>query len=206
MLLQDMYLKEFIKATASNQPVPGGGSVSAYCASIGVALAQMVASLTAGKKGYENVSQQMLDYIPILEQLQDQFLNDIDRDSDSFDAVMQAFKLPKESEQDKQIRRASIQEATKNAALVPMQLAEKIASLFPICEFIATNGNKNALSDICVATMLLRTGLLGALYNVRINLTSLPQSPFTESMYGKVAQLEEYAIAQEKNILSQVKI
>lgn len=204
MQFKNQTLEQFALDTSSNSPVPGGGSVSALCASLSVALAQMVARLTIGKKNYEAVSDKMSAIVVTMSELQSDFLEAIDKDANSFDAVMKAFKLPKESQEEKDYRRSEIIKATKYAAEIPLSLAEKCSTVFDDFNFVAENGNKNALSDIAVAAMLIRTAILGALYNVKINLNSLPDDEYKEKMKLKVSALEEMAEGKEKEILSKI--
>lgn len=204
MLLQDMTLKEFLQTTSSSSPVPGGGSVAALCASLSSALAAMVTALTVGKKNYESVSEQMQAVGGKMNKLQEKFVDAIDKDSDAFNKVMASFKLPKDTDEQKAFRRAKINEATQFAATVPLRLAEDCALLFDDFAYIAKNGNKNALSDIAVATMLLRTAILSALCNTKINLSSLPEGDYKTVTSNRVEQLEVLANQKEKEILSYI--
>lgn len=201
-MLYDLSLSDFIAKTASSDPVPGGGSVSAMCGSLSAALAKMVAGLTVGKKNYLAVSDQMQKVVDEMPAYIESLKEAIQEDSNSFDGVMAAFKLPKETEEDKAKRRKAIDDATVIAAKVPLKTAETVAQLFPTLEFVAANGNKNAMSDIAVATMLARTAVFGALYNVRINLAGLPDSDFKTETHQKVNALHETAETKEKHILS----
>lgn len=206
MLLQEQSIKDFVALTASDAPVPGGGSVAALCAAISSALTQMVAGLTVGKKGYESAQEKMSDIIREMPKYQKEFLEGIDRDSEAFDLVMNAFRMPKTTDEEKAIRRAKINEATKCAAEVPMNLARKAVRLLPVCEYVAQNGNKNALSDIAVATMMLRTATRGALYNVRINLASLPDSEYKTQTTDEVLKIEKEIEQREKKILASISL
>ena len=165
-MLADLTIKGFLAETAGNAPVPGGGSISALNGAIATALTEMVANLTIGKKKYAEVEGQMI--------------RDIDRDSEAYDRVFAAFKLPKETEEEKAERSRVIQDATKQAAMVPMEVAEEIASVMETIIYVAHKGNRNAVTDACVAMMTARTCVLGALLNVRINLTSIKDEARSE--------------------------
>ena len=206
MLLQDQSIKDFAALTASDAPVPGGGSVSAMCAAISSALTQMVAGLTAGKKGYETETEKMTEIVNTMPKNTAEFLDGIDRDSEAFDLVMNAFRMPKATDEEKAVRRQKINEATVYAAEVPMNLAREAVNLFPVIDYVSKNGNKNALSDIAVATMILRTAVRGALFNVRINLASLPESDYKSALSLEVIELEKQADEQEKSILSNINL
>lgn len=192
----------FIDSTAGSDPVPGGGSISALAGSISGALAHMVAQLTIGKKKYAEVEEEMKVIAEKAKELQESLLLDIDRDSDAYNVVFDAFKMPKETDEEKAARSAEIQRATKIAASVPMQVAEKSCELIGLIEAVVTKGNQNAITDGCVAMMCCRTAILGALLNVRINLGSLKDEQFVAEAKAKAERLEKIADEAEKRILS----
>jgi len=203
-MLADKNLKEFLKETASNSPVPGGGSVAALSAGLAAALAAMVANLTIGKKGYEELEEEMTVIAKEAEKYKDLFIEYIDKDSDAFNQVMDAFKLPKETEEEKEIRKNKIQEALKNAALVPLEVARTALKIMDIIEKVVVKGNKNAVTDGAVAAMMARTATLSALYNVKINLGSIKDADFVEKTQKEVRQIEEDVVELEKEILGKV--
>lgn len=203
-MLADKNLKEFLKETASNSPVPGGGSVAALSAGLAAALAAMVANLTIGKKGYEELEEEMTVIAKEAEKYKDLFIEYIDKDSDAFNQVMDAFKLPKETEEEKEIRKNKIQEALKNAALVPLEVARTALKIMDIIEKVVVKGNKNAVTDGAVAAMMARTATLSALYNVKINLGSIKDADFVEKTQKEVRQIEEDVVKLEKEILGKV--
>ena len=200
-MLVDLTIKEFLAETASNAPVPGGGSISALNGAIATALTEMVANLTIGKKKYADVEGQMTEAALIRERL----IRDIDRDSEAYDRVFAAFKLPKETEEQIVERAQAIEDATKEAAIVPMQVAEEIASVMETVIYVAHKGNRNAVTDACVAMMTARTCVLGALLNVRINLASIKDEAFVKQMKVKADHLESEAIRIETKLLDWVK-
>ena len=203
-MLADKNLKEFLKETASNSPVPGGGSVAALSAGLAAALTAMVANLTIGKKGYEELEEEMTVIAKEAEKYKDLFIEYIDKDSDAFNQVMDAFKLPKETEEEKEIRKNKIQEALKNAALVPLEVARTALKIMDIIEKVVVKGNKNAVTDGAVAAMMARTATLSALYNVKINLGSIKDADFVEKTQKEVRQIEEDVVKLEKEILGKV--
>ncbi|HHY78576.1 MAG TPA: cyclodeaminase/cyclohydrolase family protein [Clostridiales bacterium] len=203
-MLADKNLKEFLKETASNSPVPGGGSVAALSAGLAAALTAMVANLTIGKKGYEELEEEMTVIAKEAEKYKDLFIEYIDKDSDAFNQVMDAFKLPKETEEEKEIRKNKIQEALKNAALVPLEVARTALKIMDIIEKVVVKGNKNAVTDGAVAAMMARTATLSALYNVKINLGSIKDAEFVEKTQKEVRQIEEDVVRLEKEILGKV--
>lgn len=200
-MLKDLKITEFIDKTAGSDPVPGGGSISALCGAISGALTQMVAQLTIGKKKYADVEEEMKLIAQKAEGLLNELILDIDRDSDAYNMVFDAFKLPKETDEEKAKRSDAIQEATKHAALVPMEVAKKTFSLLPLIQAVVEKGNQNAITDGCVAMMCARTAVLGALLNVRINLGSLKDEAFVTNLATEAKKMEEEVQAIERKVL-----
>ena len=202
MILTDLTVKGFLAETAGQEPVPGGGSISALNGSIAAALAEMVANLTIGKKKYVEVEAEMQTIAIEAAAIQKELVLDIDRDSDAYNKVFAAFKLPKETEEEKAVRSAQIQEMTKYAASVPMEVARRVHSLLPLIEAVVAKGNQNAITDGCVAMMCARTAIIGALLNVRINLTSIKDEDFVKTHTEEANAIEADAIRREAEILA----
>lgn len=205
-MLADKTLKKFLEETASNSPVPGGGSVAALSAGLAAALTEMVANLTIGKKGYEGLEEEMEGIVKEVSGYRQRFIEDIDRDSDSFNGVMEAFKLPKATEEEKEIRKNSIETAMKNAAFVPLEVAKRALNIMSFAEKVIEKGNKNAVTDGAVAAMMARTAVLSALYNVKINLGSIKDAEFVERVGKEVERIEEKAWKVEKDLLEKVRL
>lgn len=205
-MLADKTLKKFLEETASNSPVPGGGSVAALSAGLAAALTEMVANLTIGKKGYEGLEEEMEGIVKEVSGYRQRFIEDIDRDSDSFNEVMEAFKLPKGTEEEKEIRKNSIETAMKNAAFVPLEVAKRALNVMSFAEKVIEKGNKNAVTDGAVAAMMARTAVLSALYNVKINLGSIKDAEFVERVGKEVERIEEKAWKVEKDLLEKVRL
>ncbi|MGN0035962.1 MAG: cyclodeaminase/cyclohydrolase family protein [Bacteroidaceae bacterium] len=201
----NLTLKEFLGKTAGNEPVPGGGSISALNGAIAAALAEMVANLTIGRKKYADVDTLMQTLAPRFRALQEQATRDIDRDAEAYDRVFGAFKMSKETDEEKAARREAIQRATKHAAQVPMEVARAVAALMPDIDTVGRKGNQNAVTDACVAMMCARNAVLGALLNVRINLTSLDDTEFARAMADEADRLEREALQREADLLAYVK-
>ena len=201
-MLAELTVKEFLDKVAGSDPVPGGGSVAALNGAVASALTAMVAGLTIGKKGYE---EQLMKHISRLSiRQQEVFVEYIDRDSEAYDHVFGCFKLPKSTDEEKAARSAAIQEATRFAALVPMQVARNACELMEIIADVARLGNQNAITDACVAMMAARSAVLGALLNVRINLGSLKDKTFVDELKGEADHLEQLACMREKELLEVV--
>lgn len=204
-MLTELTIKEFINKVLSNDPVPGGGSVSALNGALATSLAAMVANLTIGRKKYVEVNEIMEDLSVRFEELTRQLITDVDRDSEAYDRVFSAFKLPKETDEEKAIRSEAIQKETKYAAQVPMEVARTVHSILPMIDVVARKGNSNAVTDACVSMMCARTAILGALLNVRINLTSIKDEKFVKEMSEEADMIEQTTIAEEQKILDYVK-
>lgn len=206
MNLQNLSLKQFLEKTAGNEPVPGGGSSSALNAAIASALTEMLANLTIGKKNYADVEDLMKETASKMAENQKLFVNDIDRDADAYNLVFDAFKYPKETEEEKAFRSGKIQEAMKVAASVPMEVAERAYQMLDTIAKTVKKGNKNAVTDGCVAMMACRTGILGALLNVRINLGSIKDEAFVQELKEKCDWIEKETVGKEKELTDWVNL
>ena len=212
-MLVDLTVKEFLNKVAGSDPVPGGGSIAALNGAIASALAAMVANLTIGKKGYELHEELMRHISGVALQQKGAFVEDIDRDSEAYDKVFACFKMSKATDEEKAARSTAIQEATKFAALVPMQVARNAYELMTVImdvarlgnrNAVARLGNRNAVTDACVAMMSARSAVLGALMNVRINLGSLKDKEFVSKLQSEADELEHLACAKEKELLDEI--
>ena len=204
-MLVDLTVKGFLAETAGSAPVPGGDSISALNGAVATALAEMVANLTIGKKKYAEVEGEMQKVAAKASEARERLVDYIDKDSEAYDKVFAAFKLPKETDEQKAERSRVIQEATKYAAEVPMHVAEEAYAIMETISYVAHNGNQNAVTDGCVAMMAARTCVLGALLNVRINLSSIKDEEFVKRMADRADFLEAEAIRIEKELLDWVK-
>ena len=206
MPLVDLNLKDFMAQTASKSPVPGGGSIAALSAAISAALSEMVAHLTIGKKGYEALEEEMQDIAKDAFQYRERLIRAIDKDSDAYNDVLIAFKLPKGTDQEQTNRKQAIKEALKKAALVPLDVAREAFKVIELAGKVLKQGNKNAVTDAAVAVMMARTAALSALYNVKINLSSIKDKNFFKDVGKEVTQMESEIIKRERDLLSHVSI
>lgn len=204
-MLTELTIKEFINKVISNDPVPGGGSVSALNGALAGALAAMVANLTVGRKKYAEVNDIMIELSSRFEKMSQRLIEDVDRDSDAYNRVFAAFKLPKETDEEKIVRSEAIQRETKYAAQVPMEVARAVYEVLPMIDTVAQKGNSNAVTDACVSMMCARTAILGALLNVRINLTSIKDEAFVKAMSDEADAIEAHTILQEQALLDYAK-
>ena len=203
-MLVDLTVKEFLNKVAGSDPVPGGGSIAALNGAVASALTAMVANLTIGKKNYEEHEELMNHIASLALREKDVFIADIDRDSEAYDAVFACFKMPKATDEEKAVRSAAIQEATRHAALIPMEVARKALEVMPVIADIARLGNRNAITDACVAMMAARSAVLGALLNVRINLGVLKDKEFVLGLQAEADRIEQTACRKEKELLDAV--
>ena len=201
-MLSELKITEFLARTASSDP--GGGSVSALGAAISAALSEMVAALTIGRKGFESCEKEMMEIIQRARSLREKLTKDIDRDSDAYSQVIAAFRLPNDTEENKNRRKQAVQDGFKQAALIPLGVAKDASELLDLAEKVVDRGNKNAVTDAAVAAMMARTAILGALFNVKINLTSIKDKTFVEDVKNQVHEIESTVAQKEKNILSKI--
>ena len=206
MKLADLSIKEFLEKTASGSPVPGGGSIAALSAAIAAGLSEMVANLTIGKKGYEATEKQMKVIKKAAADYRNKLIKDIDRDSDVYNDVLAAFRLPKSYELEENFRKQAIQDAFKKASLVPLDVAKNAFKIIELADGVVKHGNKNAVTDGAVAVMMARTAVLSALYNVKINLASIKDMDFVKRIRKEVANLESEIKNKERKILSGLSI
>lgn len=182
-------LQSYFDELASNAPTPGGGNVSALCGALSASLGAMVCGLTIGKKKYLEVEAEMADLKGKLEAAQKDFFELGKKDNHAFDLVMEAFKLPKETDEQKAVRSKQIELATIGAGKVPAAVIEKCNEILPWIKAVVEKGNKNSLSDAGVAAKLISTASYGAYLNVLINCSSLMSNPDAASLLNKSEEL-----------------
>ena len=203
-MLTDLTIKDFLKKTASNSPVPGGGSIAALAGAISASLLEMVANLTIGKKGYEEFEEEMKEISIAVLEYRNKLIADIDKDSNAYDAVIAAYRLPKSNDEERDRRSGAIQETLKNAVLVPLEVAKMGLDIIKLAGNIVRDGNKNAITDGAVAAMMARTALLSALYNVKINLSSIKDEAFVNEISDQVRDMEIKIQKLEQGILAEI--
>ncbi|MCK4413900.1 MAG: glutamate formimidoyltransferase [Candidatus Eisenbacteria sp.] len=195
--LAAMSCRAFADELSSDSPAPGGGSVAALCGSLGASLAGMVAVLTQGKEGYEDQQAQLAEVATAAQGLKDEFLLDVDRDTESFNVLMAAFRMKKKTDDEKAARAEAIREATEGATRVPLGVLERSSKVLELAEIVAEKGLQSSLSDAGVGALTARACAEGAYYNVLINLQGLEASAFTAETRKQadafVAQARELA-------------
>ena len=197
-------LRSFADITASESPAPGGGSVSAYLGVLGVSLATMVANLSSHKKGWDERWKEFGDQAEQGQQLKDKLLKLVDADTESFNAIMNAFTLPKSTAEEKEIRSSAIQEATRKAIEIPLEVMKLSLESLSLIKSMANTGNPNSVSDAGVGALCARSAVMGAFLNVKINCTSYEDANFVNQIIGEGQQIEDAAIKLEQEILQVV--
>ncbi len=192
-MLIERTAKNFVMDVASDSPTPGGGSVSALVGSLGSALTSMVGHLTIDKKAYEAVpddkKKEMEEEFKKINDLTNDLLKLVDEDSTAFDDVMQAFKLPKDSDEEKKARSMAIQSGYKKALEVPLRSGETCYKVLCHQEVFAQYGNIGAITDVGVGTLLAYAALEGSLFNVTINLKSIKDEEYKAKIEKRVEEL-----------------
>ncbi len=197
-------LRSFADITASESPAPGGGSVSAYLGVLGVSLATMVANLSSHKKDWDERWKEFGDQAEQGQQLKDKLLKLVDADTESFNAIMNAFTLPKSTAEEKEIRSSAIQEATRKAIEIPLEVMKLSLESLSLIKSMANTGNPNSVSDAGVGALCARSAVIGAFLNVKINCTSYEDANFVNQIIGEGQQIEDAAIKLEQEILQVV--
>ncbi len=205
-MLADLSIKNYLAKTASGDPLPGGGSSAALNAALAAALTEMVAQLTIGRKNFESVDAEMRAVAEKASFLRLKLIREIDRDSDAYAQVLRAFQLPKATEAERVDRTRAVQEAFKQAALVPLGVARDAIAIMDLGRAVILKGNPNAASDGAAGVLAARMAARTAAYNVRINLASIRDEAFTAELRQEADRLEAEAEAKEKEVLALLKI
>lgn len=199
--LIDLNLKQYMELTASESPAPGGGSAAAYLGALGVALGTMVANLSSHKKGWDERWKEFSDHAEAGKKLQNELLQLVDEDTNAYKGIMEAFTLPKLTDEEKVNRKKVIAEATRNATLVPFRVMETALGGYSLLRAMVEKGNPNSVTDAAVGALALRACISGAFLNVMINLKGLEKSEFTDSIVNKANRIEEKSQSDAGEIL-----
>ncbi|MCG8579039.1 MAG: glutamate formimidoyltransferase [Bacteroidales bacterium] len=199
--LIDMNLTEFADETASESPAPGGGSISAYVGSLGAALGTMVANLSAHKRGWDERWEEFSDWAEKGMAVEKELLALVDEDTNAFNKIMDAFGLPKGTDEEKAARKKAIDDATKYAIQVPFRVMEVAYKGFEVIRAMAEVGNPNSVTDAGVGALCARSAVMGAYLNVKINAAGLDDKAYVEKVLADGKVIEDKAIQEEKEIL-----
>ncbi|MBU6340490.1 MAG: glutamate formimidoyltransferase, partial [Bacteroidetes bacterium] len=182
-------LVEFANETASESPAPGGGSISAYVGALGASLATMVANLSSHKKGWDLQWETFSIAAEKGQYLKDALLRTVDEDTLAFNAIMQAFALPKTTPEEKNARSQAIQSATKGAIEVPLKVMQLAFDSFDLIQQMVETGNPNSVTDAAVGALCARTAVLGAYLNVKINASGLKDLEYATEVVTKAEKM-----------------
>lgn len=200
--LMQMTCTEFANETASESPAPGGGSISAYMGALGVSLATMVANLSSHKPGWDERWEEFSIWAEKGQAIKDELIHLVDEDTNAFNKIMDAFGLPKSTDQEKTDRTNAIQQATKYAIEIPFKVMKKSFEAFEIIRAMAEIGNPNSVTDAGVGALAVRSAVMGAFLNVRINAAGLKDKAFVERIINEGNEIEQKAKQTEEEILS----
>ncbi len=201
-MLVDLTVRELLERVASGEPVPGGGSIAALCAALAAGLAEMVARLTAGRQDDPALNNEMNRLIDRAQALRADLTRAVDLDSEAYAKVMLAYRMPKATAEEKRLRSEAIQEALKEAARVPLAVAEMAVDVLGMAALAVSKGNKNAVTDGLAGALMARSAVLAATANVRVNLQEITDEAFVQKAQAHTELLEKKALAAEEMIRS----
>ncbi len=201
--LANMKINGFLSELASSSPAPGGGSVAALSGALGAALSSMVCNLTVGKEKYIDVQDEIQDVLKKSEVLKKELTKLIDEDTNAFSDVIKAFKMPKETEEQKKKRSAAIQKGYKAAASVPLETAKTCEKILDVAQIVAEKGNQSSITDAAVSALMAKAGVESAILNVKINLGSIKDEEFVEKLSFELDELE-ISTSDKKNAVMKI--
>ena len=199
--LISMQLDAFADETASESPAPGGGSIAAYVGALGASLATMVANLSSHKKGWDERWEEFSNWADKGQQYKNELLKLVDADTAAFNKIMEAFALPKSTAEEKNKRTETIQAATKYAIEIPFKVMETAAASMELVKAMASIGNPNSVSDAGVGALCIRSAVMGAFMNVRINASGYNDKTYVADIIAKGKAIEDAVIVEEAEVL-----
>lgn len=207
-MLINLTVKEFVENVASSSPAPGGGSCSSLASTIGCSLAAMLCQLSVGKKSFEEnsdeIKKEFSQSFQLMEENAKVLLTLIDEDTAAFNKIMDAFKMPKETDEEKAARSQAIQDATWSAIEVPQKMSDLSLESLMHLEVLLQHGNANAISDLGVGILLLNAGLKGANMNVKINLGSVKDKEKAAQVLSHIQKNEAQADEITSKLIAQI--
>jgi glutamate formiminotransferase/formiminotetrahydrofolate cyclodeaminase len=204
--LISMTLRSFMNETASELPAPGGGSVAAYMGALGVALGTMVANISSHKRGWDDRWKEFSDWAEKGKEIQNKLLQLVDEDTEAFNNILKALNLPKKTEEEIKIRKSAVQEANRNAALVPFRVMETAFLGFRLIREMVEKGNPNSVTDSAVGALAIRSCIRGAFLNVKINTSGLDDREFVSDLLLQGQKIESEASEEEEVLLRKVEM
>jgi glutamate formiminotransferase/formiminotetrahydrofolate cyclodeaminase len=204
--LISMSARQLANETSSESPAPGGGSVSAYVGALGASLGVMVANLSSHKRGWDKRWKEFSDVAQSGMEIQKELLRLVDEDTHAFNQIMEAFGLPKGTDDEKKSRAEAIESASKYAMEIPLRTAEVAFKAMDICWQMVNEGNQNSITDAGVGALCIRAAVLGAVMNVKINAGGIKDKEFTKSLIERADRIQELAIEMEHKIRLKVEL
>ena len=199
--LTKLSCQEFLEKLASNAPTPGGGGGAAMAGALAVALTSMVGNLTVGKEKFAQHEAEVQELLAKAEALRMKMFLLVNADAEVFDSFMVCYRLPKATEEEKQVRNQAIQNAAKEAAEVPLKITEFCLEIMKLAERIAIIGNPGAITDAAVSSIMARAALRSAVYNVVVNLKLIKDEAYNQAMYATIEAMQKEAEVLEKATL-----
>lgn len=199
--LTKLSCQEFLEKLASNAPTPGGGGGAAMAGALAVALASMVGNLTVGKEKFAQHEVEVQELLAKAEALRLELLSFVNADAEVFNNFMVCYRMPKNTDEEKQARNQAIQNAAKEAAEVPLKITEACLEIMKLAERIAIIGNPSAITDAAVSSIMARAALRSAVYNVVVNLKLIKDEAYNQAMYAELEAMQNEAEALEKATL-----
>ncbi|MET2984484.1 glutamate formimidoyltransferase [Aureibaculum conchae] len=202
--LIDLSLTKFSEITASESVAPGGGSIAAYVGALGVALGTMVANLSSHKAGWDDKWNYYSDWAEKGQDYKEKLLFLVDEDTNAFGKIIDGFRMPKGTNQEKELRKQAIEDATKYATEIPLQVMETAYNSMKVMQAMVKEGLQSSLSDAAVGALCARTAVIGAYFNVKINAKDLKDRKFAEDIIAKAENIYQKALKAEKEVIESV--
>ena len=199
--LVNLTVKDFAEETASESMAPGGGSISAYVGALGVSLGTMVANLSAHKSGWDDRWEEFSDWAVKGQAYKNTLLFLVDEDTNSFNKIIDGFRMPKGTDEEKMLRKQAIEKATKYATEIPFQVMETAHNSIEVMQAMMQDGIQNSLSDAAVGILCARTAVLGAYFNVRINAKDIKDRVFADDIVTKAEKIYQSTLQKEKEMI-----
>ena len=205
MAFADNTIRDFSMALSSDSPTPGGGSVAALNGSLAASLLCMVCNLTRGKERFRAVEAEVITLLAEAEKARDRFSQLMDEDASAFDGVIAAYRMSKESDEERGRRKAAIQKGLKRAAQVPLETAKLGITTLELAEHLAGIGNPHAITDVGVAALLAEGAVWGSLLNVEVNARLLKDEGVRDDFIEEIGRMREQSSAIRELVLAEVK-
>ena len=202
--LIDLKLNDFADETAGESMAPGGGSISAYVGALGVSLGTMVANLSAHKAGWDDKWEFFSEWAEKGQAYKNKLLFLVDEDTNAFNKIIDGFRMPKNSDEEKEARKQAIEEATKYATEIPFQVMETAFNSMEVMQAMITDGLQNSLSDAGVGVLCARTAVLGAYFNVKINAKDIKDRDFAEDILAKAEKIYQKTLKIETDTIAHI--